>query len=349
MKKFALMMLGLSAALPLHAQDSGTTPPPDAASTSPTPPADNAQQLPAGNASGGAPADNSAAAAPPAESSTPPATTDASSAPAAPADNSAAAAPAPTDASTSAAPADNSAAAPAPTEAAPASTEAAAPASTESAPATGEAAPATGEAAAPAATEAAPAAAESTPASTESTPTVEATPTEGAPAEASAAPSEHKPWIFYAGADYGSVKVSFSDNSGGADFSNKIWQARLGMRITDAIGAEFHYGKGLKDDNTPNQPMMDATYGVYLVPTGTLLDVVEFGFPLGFSWTKLKSGDASTTEDGVSYGMNIEFPFKLVWDALPDIRIGGGGMVYQQNNNARTYGWHAGLRLDFAI
>src|SRR5581483_9872098 len=114
-------------------------------------------------------------------------------------------------------------------------------------------------------TEAAPAAAEAAPSGTESTPTVEATPTESAPAEA--APSERKPWIFYAGADYGAVKVSFSDNNGGGDFSNKIWQARVGMRLTDAIGAEFHYGKGLKDDNTPNQPMMDATYGVYIVPT----------------------------------------------------------------------------------
>src|SRR5581483_6005484 len=305
MKKLALMVLGLSAALPLHAQDSGTTPPPDASSSS-TPPADNSQ-LPAGNASGGAPASDTSA--------TPP-----------PADNSAAAAPATTEP----APATTEAAAPAPAESAPATTEAAPATTTEAAPATTEAAPATGEAAAPAATEAAPteaapAAAEAAPSGTESTPTVEATPTESAPAEA--APSERKPWIFYAGADYGSVKVSFSDNNGGADFSNRIWQARVGMRLTDAIGLEGHFAKGLKDDDTPNQPMLDMAYGVYLVPTGTLLDIVEFGFPLGFSWTKLKAGDASTTEDGVSYGMNVEFPLKLVWDALPDIRIGGGGMV----------------------
>src|SRR5581483_718522 len=322
MKKLALMVLGLSAALPLHAQDSGTTPPPDASSSS-TPPADNSQ-LPAGNASGGAPASDTSA--------TPP-----------PADNSAAAAPATTEP----APATTEAAAPAPAESAPATTEAAPATTTEAAPATTEAAPASTEAAAAAPTEAAPAAAEAAPSGTESTPTVEATPTESAPAEA--APSERKPWIFYAGADYGSVKVSFSDNNGGADFSNRIWQARVGMRLTDAIGLEGHFAKGLKDDDTPNQPMLDMAYGVYLVPTGTLLDIVEFGFPLGFSWTKLKAGDASTTEDGVSYGMNVEFPLKLVWDALPDIRIGGGGMVYQQNNNARTYGWHAGVRFDFAI
>jgi hypothetical protein len=353
MKKYALMMLGLTAALPLYAQDA-STPPPDASSQSL--PASSSGAAPTEAAPAPAPADNTAA--PPADAAaTPPADNNA-----APADSSAAAAPAPADASTpattdtSAAPATTEAA-PATTEAAPATTEAA-PATTEAAPATTEAAPATTEAA-PASTEAAPATTEAAPAATEAAPsgeataTVEATPTESAPAEA---PAESKPWIFYAGADYGMVKVSLSDISafypnkaGGFDYTNKVYLGRIGMRVTDAIGFELHYGRGVKDKDDPTLPYLEQTYGAYVVPTGTLLDMVEFGFPLGFSWAQIKGGGTTVTEDGVSYGMNVEFPFKLVWESLPDIRIGGGGIVYQQNNNSRVYGWHAGLRLDFAI
>lgn len=267
---------------------------------------------------------------------------------------------APADSSASSTPAAAPAESGAPGEAQPPADAAAAPA--ESAPAAEAQPPADAATAAPA--ESAPAdatpSAETPPAETSPTevapvegPSVEApAAAEAAPAPEAAAPAaERKPLVFYVGADYGHAKVSISNLQGfpTTDTTTIMYQGRVGMRITDAIGVELHYGKGKKDDNDSSQTMLDSYYGVFVVPTGTLLETVEFGFPLGFAWTKVKNGSAEETLDGVSYGMNVEFPFKLVWSALPDIRITGGGMVYQQNNSARTYGWHGGLRFDFAI
>jgi hypothetical protein len=234
---------------------------------------------------------------------------------------------------------------PAPTDAA--ATEAAAPAE----PAPAEAAPAD----VTATTEAPPAdsTAEAPPAdSTAEAPASEPTPVEAPVEEASSEPAEEEsPLILYVGADYGSVTVSISNlrSFPVTDTESTIYKGRVGMRISEAIGIEAHYGKGQEDEDLPNAAQIDHYFGIYIVPTGTLLDVVEFGFPLGFAWTRISSNNEKEALDGVSYGMNMEFPIKLFVDSSPDVRLGGGGMVYQQNNSARTYGWHVGVRYDFAI
>jgi hypothetical protein len=180
----------------------------------------------------------------------------------------------------------------------------------------------------------------------------EPAPVEAPAEEASSEPAEEEsPLILYVGADYGSVTVSISNlrSFPVTDTESMIYKGRVGMRISDAIGVEAHYGKGQEDEDLPNAAQLDHYFGIYIVPTGTLLDVVEFGFPLGFAWAKVRSNNEREALDGVSYGMNMEFPIKLFLDTSPDIRFGGGGMVYQQNNSARTYGWHVGIRYDFAI
>lgn len=377
MKKSGVLLLGFVLALPVHAQDTWTpkeeAPPSDASAPPPadasaTPPADASATAPA-DASATPPADASAtpttdaSATPPADASATP-TTDASATP--PADASAT----PTTDASATPPADASATPTADASTTPATDASTAPPSDSAATLTDTTAtpPAEGTAtdAAPVETtaEAPPADAAPADASVDATATADATTTvDAAPAAEETPAEEANPWIFYVGASYGSAKLSISNLSGleQTDTTTIMYQGRVGMRITNGIGLEAHYGQGQDDDN-PYQAKVNRSYGIYIVPTGTLLDMVEFAFPLGFAWTKVSgysvgqgSGappagtKVSQSLDGVSYGMNVEFPFKLLMESIPDIRLTGGGMVYQQNNSARTYGWHAGLRFDFAI
>jgi hypothetical protein len=170
-------------------------------------------------------------------------------------------------------------------------------------------------------------------------------------AEALAAAEERK-WVFYVGADYGRATVSISDLPGftNTDADTDVVEGRVGMRLTESIGVEAHYSQGLDDEEGgAPEPLFDYSYGIYIVPTGVLLDVVEFAFPLGYAFTSVKSGSLSEDLHSASYGVNIEFPFKVIADTLPDIRIVGGGMVYQQDSGSRVYGWHAGVRFDFGV
>jgi membrane protein involved in colicin uptake len=314
MKKLGSLLLGMFAVLPVYAQDQAadTTAPAEAAPADAAPAAD--ASAPAADAA--APAD---AAAAPADASAAPASADAAPAGDTP----------PADATASAPAAD----AAAPTDSAPAadaaSTDAAASGSTDS-----SAAPADASASA-----------------------------EAAPAEAAAAApaGERKPWQLYAGYDYAMANfLASSSNSPSTpnkanQFSSdnlhgSFHQIRAGVRVFDVIGIEAHYGIKAGSEGQPSSMGIKNNMGLYFVPTGTLFDVVEISALIGYASTKLEHGGNTLSVHGSSYGANLEVPLRpLLGEWMPDIRVGGGFMVYHHDSESRIYGSHFGLRYDFKV
>jgi hypothetical protein len=250
----------------------------------------------------------------------------------------------------------DSAATPAPAEAPPA--EAAVPAdtapATAEAPAASDTPPADAAAAIPA--EPAPADAAATPADT-AAPAADAT----AAAETAAADaSPRKPLNLYVGYDY--VHTNFlasnpnsppTPNStsqfGTNNLGSKFHQVRAGLRLFDVIGLEAHYGIKVGDGVKPDTIATSNYAGLYFVPTGTLFETVEISALLGYARMSLEQPGASLSVHGSSYGANLELPLRRLSESLPDIRIGGGVMVYHHDTESRIYGTHFGIRYDFRI
>lgn len=174
---------------------------------------------------------------------------------------------------------------------------------------------------------------------------------EEAPAEPA---DEGEPWILYGGLDRADIEVSFSDEAlqtrfGCVDCGSRFWRARVGTRVFDFIGLEAHYGFPDEDGQSPGEVEVDSYMGFFAVPTGSFLDLVEISVPIGYSMMTLQRPGASEDFERIAFGMNIEVPIIIMKSWVPEIRVGGGGMVYQAENHARVYGWHMGLRLDFAL
>lgn len=194
-----------------------------------------------------------------------------------------------------------------------------------------------GSEAAPA-TEAAPADATAEPVAADAA--VETIPVESAAAEEPAPPAEEdgEPWNLYAGVDLVNTAVS----TDGADASSGLYRLRFGRKLFDQIALEGHFG--LDNGGTgAGEVSTDSYYGLYFVPMATMLDVVEFHFPIGYAMNKVGSRDLSS----LAYGVNVELPLRTFGAELPDFRFGLGWMVYYQGTDARVYGSNFGLRYDF--
>lgn len=184
--------------------------------------------------------------------------------------------------------------------------------------------------------------------------------TASAPAEATA--SDHKPWLLYAGYDRAHLTFRISNPNpasisapslqtrfGGTSFNSDFNVLRGGVRFFEFVGLEAHLGFKGSDGSDPGSVSVKKNIGIYAVPTGVLFDTVEIAAVLGYSRMDLERGSASETFNGVSYGLNTELPLRHFFQSLPDIRIGLGGIVYHQKNDARIYGTHFGIRYDFKI
>lgn len=176
---------------------------------------------------------------------------------------------------------------------------------------------------------------------------------DGSSEEASSG-DDGEPFYLYAGVDLVEVRASFSDDAliakfGDDKLNSSYYRLRVGTRLFEAIGVEAHYGLPDQDDSGERNFETGEYYGAFIVPTGVFLDVVEISAPVGYTLTKVERGGASEKFDAVSFGLNIEVPITLDSEWLPDIRIGGGGTVYQAKNDARIYGYHFGIRLDFKL
>lgn len=180
---------------------------------------------------------------------------------------------------------------------------------------------------------------------------------EEAPAEEESAP--RTPWQFYAGADRARMTLSLSDDSlvtgfnpAGEtrdSFSSYFYTVRAGVRLFNAIGFEGQYG--IKDDDGSDADTVEIKdfYAVYLVPTATVLELFEVYGRLGYAHFEAGNDYGSDSSGGISYGLGAEFPIKLWWEALPDIRLTAGATVWHTDKDARAYGYHYGLRYDFKI
>lgn len=188
----------------------------------------------------------------------------------------------------------------------------------------------------------------------------DAAPAEEAPAEdtsgeevAAAEPGAEEtepaaPWALYVGADYVSTTLSLSSppTDAAEEFDSTMVRVRVGKRLFEAIGAELHFGVDQADEQA-GEVTTDAYYGLFLVPTATLWDVLELGFPIGYARSEF--GDSGEALDSIAYGAALELPIRALWDALPDVRLTSGAMVYYQKSDARVYGANFGLRFDFTL
>jgi hypothetical protein len=166
--------------------------------------------------------------------------------------------------------------------------------------------------------------------------------------------SDREPWEVYVGADRAWLRASFSDAAlktrfGGDEFESDFYRVRAGVRVFGAVGLELHYGISDDDGAEPQHAEVASYWGAYAVPTGTLFNLIELSAPIGYSRTELERGIAKETFDGISFGLNFEIPLILDASWFPDVRIGGGGTVYQAEKDARVYGYHAGIRIDFKL
>lgn len=166
--------------------------------------------------------------------------------------------------------------------------------------------------------------------------------------------SADEPVPLYLGADYVWTTASFSKTAlktafGSDQLDSGMYRLRAGIRLFDQMGAEVQFGIGTTDSESlgADEYRTDRFYGIYLVPTGVLFDLIEVSASVGYAQTDLERANASESLGGVSFGVNADLPL-YVGDEW-ELRIGGGGTVFRAQNSARIYGYHAGLRIDFKI
>lgn len=164
---------------------------------------------------------------------------------------------------------------------------------------------------------------------------------------------------FYVGMDYQFLTLAVLNSSGAGGFPQKHYNGRLydlrfGYRLFKTVGLELHYGVDGGNDNRSNGFGVTRYYGIYVVPTATVLNTVELSLPLGYAFTGVKQRVPGQPEyrasiNSAAFGANIELPIREFGNSLPNLRLTGGGVVYIQRNNAQIYGFHLGIRYDFGF
>ena len=209
-----------------------------------------------------------------------------------------------------------------------------------------------------------PAWAQEEPAPAEAAP-AEAPPAEQPPAEAPAAPAEtppaaeaapaeaeapREPWPVYVGVGYSKTVMSSSDAGtlGTGDYDSKMLDVRVGKRLFESVGLEFHYGFDFSDPGS-NEIATDRYYGLFIVPTATVFETVEVAFPIGYAKGEYNVGRLSAVVQSIAYGFNAELPLRIFGETYPDVRFTAGWMIYNQTNAARVYGPSIGARYDFTV
>jgi hypothetical protein len=156
------------------------------------------------------------------------------------------------------------------------------------------------------------------------------------------------PWALYVGADVVSTTLSLSApaTAPADEFDSAMARVRVGKRLFEALGAELQVGFDRSDEDA-GEVSTDSYYGLYLVPTAKVFEAFELAFPVGYARSEF--GDGGDALGSIAYGVAAEVPIRAFWDALPDVRLTAGGMVYYQKSDARVYGANFGLRYDFEL
>jgi hypothetical protein len=159
--------------------------------------------------------------------------------------------------------------------------------------------------------------------------------------------------VFYVGLDYDMTKIDINDKGtrdalGRRRFESNFYKLRLGTRLFEGVGLELHAGF---PDNDASARKLETKqfYALYLVPTGVLFDLVEVSARVGYAYTELESELGKDDADGASFGLAVELPLRHFGEGMPNLRIGAGGTVYQEERDGRVFGWHGGIRYDFTL
>lgn len=158
----------------------------------------------------------------------------------------------------------------------------------------------------------------------------------------------------YLGVEYVDFKTDVSDGGledqlGGDEFDAQMFVIRGGVRLFEVIGLELQGGIG---DSASGADELEVKqyFGAFFVPTGTLFELIEVSVRVGYSFMTLESeGGGEEDLDGMSYGIGVDLPIRSFGEGLPNLRFTSGGTIYQSDRESRSFGWHAGLRFDFAI
>jgi len=181
----------------------------------------------------------------------------------------------------------------------------------------------------------------------------EEAPAEEAPAEEAAAEEapadEGEPMPIYLGVDQAMTTLSVSSLSGfdEQDYDSGQYRLKVGAVPIESIAVEFQVGFDNGGD-APDEVSTASYYGLYLVPHTTIIGGLELAFPVGYAKSSVERPGASSDLDSLAYGIDAQFPLRVFGESMPNLRVGGGGMVYYQRGDARLYGFSFGLRYDFA-
>lgn len=166
---------------------------------------------------------------------------------------------------------------------------------------------------------------------------------------AGASAGEDRPLGVYVGADLVTSTLSSSSLNGfaGNEFESGMYRLRAGVRALESVGLELHYGLDNGGDQF-DEVATDNYYGLFLVPTATVLETVELAFPIGYAMTSATSASGASADlNSIAYGIDAELPLRTFGAGMPDLRLTAGWMVYYQKTDARMYGANFGLRYDF--
>lgn len=187
---------------------------------------------------------------------------------------------------------------------------------------------------------------------------IETAPADDAPAESTETvpvgdeapeePLESDPFPVYFGVDLVNTTLAVSNLSGfqARDYDSGIYRLRLGARLLEQVGFEFHYGFDTGGEGS-GEVSTGSYYGLFAVPHANLFDTVELAFPVGYATSSVERPGVSEDLGSVAYGLNAELPLRNFGEDYPDLRFVAGWMVYYQKRDARLYGANFGLRYDF--
>ncbi|HEX4871984.1 MAG TPA: hypothetical protein VFV27_06705 [Nevskiaceae bacterium] len=135
---------------------------------------------------------------------------------------------------------------------------------------------------------------------------------------------------------------------GGADrYDSDFWRVRAGWRVFPAVALELQTGFADSDGRDPGEVELSEFYNFSIVPTGVFLELIEVSARIGYGSLEVERGAGRYSAEGLSYGLNVELPLRLLVEGAPDLRLTSGVSIYQEETRGRFYGYHYGLRYDF--
>lgn len=157
----------------------------------------------------------------------------------------------------------------------------------------------------------------------------------------------------YVGVEFAQTRVEVSEEGleaafGARRFDSEFYKLRVGTRLFEGVGLEAQVGVPASDSGE-GEVETSQYYGLFLVPTGVFMDLVEISARIGYSMMTIENDLADEDLDGMSFAIAIELPLRAFGESLPDLRLTSSGAVFQEDRDARVYGYTVGLRYDFRL